>query len=92
FVAIVGPSGSGKSTILRLLLGFETPEAGKIFYDGRDLSGLDIAAVRRQLGVVLQNGRIMSGSIWENIAGGAIITQVEAGLALQMAGLADDIQ
>ena len=92
FVAIVGPSGSGKSTILRLLLGFETPEAGKIFYDGRDLSGLDIAAVRRQLGVVLQNGRIMSGSIWENIAGGVIVTQDEAGLALQMAGLADDIQ
>lgn len=92
FVAIVGSSGSGKSTILRLLLGFETPEAGTIFYDGRDLSGLDIAAVRRQLGVVLQNGRIMSGSIWENIAGGAIVTQDEAWSALQMAGLADDIQ
>jgi NHLM bacteriocin system ABC transporter ATP-binding protein len=92
FIAIVGPSGSGKSTILRLLLGFETPEVGKISYDGRDLSGLDIAAVRRQLGVVLQNGRIMSGSIWENIAGGAIVTQEEAWIALQMAGLADDVQ
>ncbi|MDJ0574494.1 MAG: NHLP bacteriocin export ABC transporter permease/ATPase subunit [Xenococcaceae cyanobacterium MO_234.B1] len=92
FIAIVGPSGSGKSTIIRLLLGFETPEAGTIFYDGRDLSGLDIAAVRRQLGVVLQNGRIMSGSIWENIAGGAIVTQDEAWSALEMAGLADDIR
>ncbi len=92
FVALVGPSGSGKSTILRLLLGFETPASGTISYDGKDLSGLDIAAVRRQLGVVLQNGRIMSGSIWENIAGGAIVTQEEAWLALQMAGLADDIQ
>ncbi|MEA5567327.1 NHLP bacteriocin export ABC transporter permease/ATPase subunit [Anabaena sp. UHCC 0399] len=92
FIAIVGPSGSGKSTILRLLLGFETPEAGTISYDGRDLSGLDIAAVRRQLGVVLQNGRIMSGSIWENIAGGAIVTQEEAWTALQMAGLADDVE
>ena len=92
FVAIVGASGSGKSTILRLLLGFETPESGTISYDGKDLSGLDITAVRRQLGVVLQNGRIMSGSIWENIAGGTIITQDEAWLALQMAGLADDIQ
>ncbi|AFY49205.1 NHLM bacteriocin system ABC transporter, ATP-binding protein [Nostoc sp. PCC 7524] len=91
FIAIVGPSGSGKSTILRLLLGFETPETGTISYDGRDLSGLDVAAVRRQLGVVLQNGRIMSGSIWENIAGGAIVTQDEAWLALQMAGLADDV-
>ena len=92
FIAIVGPSGSGKSTIFRLLLGFETSEAGTIFYDGRDLSGLDIAAVRRQLGVVLQNGRIMIGSIWENIAGGAIVTQDEAWSALQMAGLADDIR
>ncbi|ELS04354.1 NHLM bacteriocin system ABC transporter, ATP-binding protein [Xenococcus sp. PCC 7305] len=92
FIALVGPSGSGKSTILRLLLGFETPISGTISYDEKDLSGLDIAAVRRQLGVVLQNGRIMSGSIWENIAGGAIITQDEAWLALEMAGLADDIQ
>ncbi|BAB78381.1 NHLP bacteriocin export ABC transporter permease/ATPase subunit (plasmid) [Anabaena sp. FACHB-709] len=92
FIAIVGASGSGKSTVLRLLLGFETPEAGTISYDGRDLSGLDIAAVRRQLGVVLQNGRIMSGSIWENIAGGAIVTQDEAWSALQMAGLAEDVE
>ncbi|QLE54615.1 NHLP bacteriocin export ABC transporter permease/ATPase subunit [Nostoc sp. TCL26-01] len=92
FIAIVGPSGSGKSTIVRLLLGFETPEAGIISYDSRDLSGLNIVAVRRQLGVVLQNGRIMSGSVWENIAGGAIVTQDEAWTALQMAGLADDIQ
>ncbi len=92
FIAIVGPSGSGKSTIMRLLLGFETPESGTIFYDGKDLSGLDIAAVRRQLGVVLQNGRIMSGSIWENIAGGGIITPDEVWLALDMAGLAGDVQ
>jgi ATP-binding cassette subfamily C protein len=92
FIAIVGPSASGKSTILRLLLGFETPDMGIISYDGRDLLGLDIVAVRRQLGVVLQNERIMSGSIWENIAGGAIVSQDEAWLALQMAGLADDVQ
>ena len=92
FVALVGPSGSGKSTILRLLLGFETPASGTIFYDGKDLAGLDIAAVRRQLGVVLQNGRIMSGSIWENIAGGAIVSQDETWAALRMAGLADDIE
>ena len=92
FIALVGPSGSGKSTIIRLLLGFETPEAGTVSYDGRDLSGLDIAAVRRQLGVVLQNGRIMSGSIWENIAGGAIVTQKQVWWALQMAGLANDVQ
>ncbi|MEL6163737.1 MAG: ATP-binding cassette domain-containing protein, partial [Cyanobacteria bacterium J06628_3] len=92
FIAIIGESGSGKSTIMRLLLGFETPESGTIYYDDKDLSGLDIAAVRQQLGVVLQNGKIISGSIWENIAGGAIITIDEAWSALQMAGLADDIK
>ena len=92
FIAIVGESGSGKSTIMRLLLGFETPESGTIFYDGKDLSGSDISAVRRQLGAVLQNGTITSGSIWEKIAGGGIITQDEVWEALQMAGLADDVR
>ena len=92
FIAIVGPSGSGKSTIVRLLLGFDTPETGIVSYDGRDLSGLDIAGVRRQLGVVLQNGRIMSGSIGKNIPGGAIVSQDEIWEALRMAGLIDDVQ
>ncbi|MEL6462358.1 MAG: ATP-binding cassette domain-containing protein, partial [Cyanobacteria bacterium J06621_15] len=92
FIAIVGPSGSGKSTIFRLLLGFETPESGTVFYDNQDLSTLNITAIRKQLGVVLQNGRIMSGSIWENIAGGAIVTQDKAIQALEMAGLSEDIK
>jgi ATP-binding cassette subfamily C protein len=91
FIALVGGSGSGKSTIFRLLLGFETPEAGAIYYDGQDLSGLDVDAVRRQMGVVLQNGRLMSASIFDNIAGGAQITLDEAWEAAHMAGLADDI-
>jgi NHLM bacteriocin system ABC transporter ATP-binding protein len=91
FIALVGGSGSGKSTLLRLLLGFETPETGAVFYDGQDLSGLDVDAVRRQLGVVLQNGRLMSGSIFENIAGGARITLDEAWEAARMAGFADDV-
>jgi ATP-binding cassette subfamily C protein len=91
FIALVGGSGSGKSTIFRLLLGFEIPEAGSIFYDGQDLSGLDVDAVRRQLGVVLQNGQLQSASIFENIAGGAQITFDEAWEAARMAGLAEDI-
>jgi len=91
FIALVGGSGSGKSTIFRLLLGFETPQAGTIYYDGQDLSGLDVDAVRRQLGVVLQTGRIMSASIFENLASGAQITLDEAWEAARMAGLADDI-
>jgi ATP-binding cassette subfamily C protein len=91
FIALVGGSGSGKSTLLRLLLGFETPEEGSIYYDGQDLSGLDISAVRRQLGVVLQTGKIMSGSIFDNLAGGARITLEEAWTAVTMAGLKTDI-
>ncbi|HAJ59731.1 MAG TPA: NHLP bacteriocin export ABC transporter permease/ATPase subunit [Cyanobacteria bacterium UBA8543] len=91
YIALVGGSGSGKSTLFRLLLGFETPESGTIYYDGQDLSGLDIEAVRRQLGVVLQNGRIMSASIFENIASGARITLDEAWEAARSSGFADDI-
>ncbi|MCF2147137.1 NHLP bacteriocin export ABC transporter permease/ATPase subunit [Desmonostoc muscorum LEGE 12446] len=91
FIALVGASGSGKSTLLRLLLGFETPQAGGIYYDGQDLSGLDVDAVRRQLGVVLQNGQLNSASIFENIAGGAQMTLDEAWEAARMSGFADDI-
>lgn len=91
FIALVGSSGSGKSTLLRLLLGFETPQAGSIHYDGQDLSGLDVDAVRRQLGVVLQNGQLNSASIFENIAGGAQITLDEAWEAARMSGFAEDV-
>jgi NHLM bacteriocin system ABC transporter ATP-binding protein len=91
FIALVGGSGSGKSTLFRLLLGFETPEEGSIYYDGQDLSGLDVSAMRRQLGVVLQTGKIMSGSIFDNLAGGARVTLEEAWTAATMAGLKADI-
>ncbi|GGF57632.1 NHLP family bacteriocin export ABC transporter permease/ATPase subunit [Azorhizobium oxalatiphilum] len=71
FVAFVGPSGTGKSTLFRLLLGFEKPASGVVLYDGVDLAGLDVQAVRRQCGVVLQNGKLMPGSLMENILGSA---------------------
>jgi NHLM bacteriocin system ABC transporter ATP-binding protein len=92
FIALVGPSGSGKSTVFRMLLGFETPVSGTVSYDGQDLAGLDIYAVRRQLGVVMQNGRIMSASMFENISAGALITMDEAWEAARMAGMEDDIK
>jgi ABC-type bacteriocin/lantibiotic exporter with double-glycine peptidase domain len=92
FVAFVGPSGSGKSTVLRLLLGFETPESGGIYYDGQELGGLDIQAVRRQIGVVLQSGRLMSGDIFTNIVGSAAVGMEEAWEAARMAGFEDDIK
>lgn len=92
FIAIVGSSGSGKSTILRLLLGFETPLTGSIYYDGKDLAEMELQAVRRQLGVVLQNGKIGTGSVFDNITAGALVSLEEAWSAAQMAGFADDIK
>jgi len=92
FIALTGPSGCGKSTILRLLLGFETPESGVIAYDGQDLAGLDVTAVRRQIGVVLQSSRINTGSIFDNISGGLAVSMEEAWEAAEDAGLADDIR
>ncbi|HEY9887053.1 MAG TPA: NHLP bacteriocin export ABC transporter permease/ATPase subunit [Candidatus Obscuribacterales bacterium] len=92
FIALVGPSGSGKSTAMRLLLGFETPETGNVYYDGQDLSGLDVVAVRRQFGVVLQTSRLSAGSIFENLAGGALISLEAAWDAAEKAGLAADVR
>jgi ABC-type bacteriocin/lantibiotic exporter with double-glycine peptidase domain len=66
-VAIVGKSGCGKSTLVRLLLGFEKPSRGVICYDKKDLQQLDVRSVRRQIGTVMQDGRLFSGSIFENI-------------------------
>jgi ATP-binding cassette subfamily C protein len=92
FVALVGPSGAGKSTILRLVLGFEFPESGSIRYDGLDLAGLDVQAVRRQVGVVLQNGKLMPGDIFENIVGSGLFTLDDAWEAARRAGLEQDIR
>ncbi|BCL39336.1 NHLP bacteriocin export ABC transporter permease/ATPase subunit [Nostoc sp. MS1] len=91
FIAIVGPSGSGKSTLFRLLLGFESPMSGKVYYDNQDLATLDIERVRRQLGVVLQNSSPEAASLYENIAGSALVSLNEAWEAAENAGLADDI-
>lgn len=92
FAAFVGPSGCGKSTLLRLLLGFEHPSGGAIYYDGRDFSGLDVQAVRRQIGVVLQSSRLVSGSIFENIAGSLPLTHNDVWKACRMAGIEEDIR
>ncbi len=92
FVALVGPSGSGKSTVLRLLLGFERPDQGEVFFDGRAAERLDMAAVRRQIGVVLQNGRITAGSLFQNIIGTAPLGLDDAWHAARLVGLNQDIE
>ena len=90
--AFVGTSGCGKSTLVRLLLGFEKPDSGGIFYDGLDLSALNPGSVRSQTGVVLQNGRLMAGDIFTNIVGTLPLTMDDAWEAARMVGLATDIE
>ncbi|HET9210899.1 MAG TPA: NHLP bacteriocin export ABC transporter permease/ATPase subunit [Thermoanaerobaculia bacterium] len=92
FIALVGPSGSGKSTCLRLILGFEKPTAGSIYFDGQDLAGLAVQSVRRQIGVVLQTGRPMAGSLFSNIIGSSNLGIDDAWEAARMAGLEEDIK
>ena len=92
FIAIVGESGSGKSTLMRLALGLEDPTAGSIYYDGRDLASLDRQALRRQLGVVMQDGALQPGSLLDNIIGmGDEFTIEDAWRAVRQAAIEDEI-
>lgn len=91
-LALVGPSGSGKTTLLRLLLGLDDPESGLVAYDGRDLTGLDRSAVRRQLGVVMQSSALLPGSIRDNVEMGRGLTATQVWEALEMASVADDVK
>jgi NHLM bacteriocin system ABC transporter ATP-binding protein len=91
-VAVVGPSGSGKSTLVRLLLGFERPQAGAVYYDGKDLASLDLEGVRRQCGVVLQHGRLMAGDVLSNIVGPWNLSAEHAWAAARLVGLEDDLR
>jgi NHLM bacteriocin system ABC transporter ATP-binding protein len=92
FVAFVGGSGCGKSTLMRLMLGFELPEKGSIYFDGQDLSTLDLRLVRQQLGVVLQDSRVLPADIFRNIVGTSSRTIEEAWEAAEAAGLAEDVR
>ncbi|MEM6319714.1 MAG: ATP-binding cassette domain-containing protein, partial [Bacteroidota bacterium] len=91
-VAFVGPSGSGKSTVLRILLGFEKPVSGSVYYDGQEFLTLNKDLLRKQLGVVLQNGSLLPGSILKNIVGNANLNVADAWEAARMAGIEKDIQ
>ena len=93
YVAIVGPSGSGKSTLLKLLLGFEKPKTGKIFYDNMDIDFLDKRELRKKFGVVLQEGGMVAGSIYDNIRIGSPDIDVErAEEVIEEVGLKEDIE
>ena len=93
YVAIVGRTGCGKSTLLRLLLGFEKPQKGGIFYDGRDIQMLDMKSLRRSIGVVLQAGNLFQGNIYSNISiSNPGMTVDEAWKAAEMVGMKEDIE
>ncbi|MDD3279708.1 MAG: ATP-binding cassette domain-containing protein [Lachnospiraceae bacterium] len=93
YVAIVGRTGCGKSTLMRILLGFETPKTGAVYYDGKDLVRLDQKSLCQNIGVVMQNGKLFQGDIYSNITISAPGLSVkEAWEAAEMAGVAEDIR
>jgi len=92
YIGIVGKTGCGKSTLIRLLLGFEKPQKGTIYYDGKDINSLDLKSLRRKIGVVMQDGKLFQGDIFSNITLSAPwLTLDEAWDAAEIAGIADDI-
>ena len=93
YVAVVGKTGCGKSTLVRLLLGFETPQKGSIYYDGKDLKNLELKSLRRRIGTVMQNGKLFMGDIYSNIIISAPwLTVDDAWKAAKLAGLDADIK
>ena len=93
YVALVGATGCGKSTLVRLLLGFEKPQKGAIYYDRRDLATLDLKSLRSRIGCVMQNGKLFFGDIFSNITVAAPwLTLDDAWEAAEIAGIADDIR
>ena len=93
YIAVVGTTGCGKSTLLRLMLGLETPQKGAVYYDGKDLSRMDLSFLRRSLGVVMQNGKLIHGDIYSNIAISSYgLSMEDAWKAAETACIADDIR
>lgn len=93
YIAIVGKTGCGKSTLIRLLLGFEKPEKGAIYFDGKDISNVDLKSLRKKIGTVTQNGDLFTGDIYSNIVISAPeLTLDQAWEAAEIAGIAEDIR
>lgn len=92
FIGIVGPSGCGKSTLCRLLIGFETPEKGAIYYDKKDLTSIDVERLRKQIGIVLQNSAIFFGTIYDNITCGNTYTTSDLLYALEVSTFNRDLE
>lgn len=93
YIAITGKTGCGKSTLMRIMLGFEKPQRGAVYYDGRDLTRIDLKSLRSKIGTVMQNGTLFMGDIYSNITISAPeLTLDDAWEAAEMAGIAEDIR
>ena len=94
YVAIVGRSGCGKSTLMRLLLGFEKPNAGNIMYGEYDLSCVNLRSIRQKgISMVMQDAKLLKGDIFENITlANPNATLEDAWEAAEIAGIAQDIR
>ena len=93
YVALVGKSGCGKSTIMRLMLGFEKPEHGNIFFGPYDVQKVDARSLRQHIGVVMQDSRLFMGNIFSNITiSTPAATLDDAWEAAELAAIADDIR
>jgi ABC-type multidrug transport system fused ATPase/permease subunit len=99
-LALVGATGAGKSTFAKLVARFYDPQKGRVLVDGHDLKGVQQRALRRQLGIVPQEGFLFSGSVRENVAFGrpeASLEEIESAIATVgatdfVAGLPDGIE
>jgi ATP-binding cassette subfamily B protein len=83
-LALVGATGAGKSTFAKLVARFYDPQKGRVLVDGHDLKGVQQKALRRQLGIVPQEGFLFSGSVRENLAFGrpeATLEEIEEAIA-----------
>lgn len=93
YLAIVGSTGCGKSTLVRLLLGFEKPQKGTIYYDRYDIAKVNIRSLRKKIGAVMQNGKLFTGDIYSNIVISAPqLTVDEAWEAAKIASFDEDIE
>ncbi len=93
YIAIVGKTGCGKSTLVRLLLGFEKPKNGNIYYDEHNMNDIDLTSLRRNIGTVTQNGTLFHADIFSNIIISAPNLSVDdAWVAAEIANIADDIR
>ncbi|MCX5751267.1 MAG: ABC transporter ATP-binding protein [Candidatus Saganbacteria bacterium] len=91
-VAIVGTSGAGKTTLASLILGFYVPDKGEILFDGKNASSYSVDLLRRRIGYVSQNTRLLSGSIKENLCYGNPEAEIEEIVkAAKTAGIHDFI-